>query len=139
MYRKDFILRMMDMLAEMIAGILGLIKRGDHNEASLALENAFQELLNKDMNFFLAIPEDNLASILLEEHNYTNNHLEVLSELFYAQAELDYSLGRRTESLALYAKSMKLLNFVMLRTDTFSMKHQTQFGLLKRKLEELAE
>jgi len=138
MYRKDFILRMMDMLAEMVAGILGLIKKGNYNEASQALENAFQELLKKDMSFFLKIPCENLISELLENHNYTNDHLEVLSELFFAQAELEYSQANKNESLIYNKKSLRLLDFVMNESDTFSLKRQARIEQLKMRIEEVS-
>jgi hypothetical protein len=35
MYQKDYILRMIEMLGEMIAGILGLIKKGEFEQAVL--------------------------------------------------------------------------------------------------------
>ncbi len=41
MYQKDFILRMIEMLAELVAGILGLIKKGDFQKASQSIDNAF--------------------------------------------------------------------------------------------------
>jgi hypothetical protein len=43
MYQKDYILRMLEMLATLIAGILGLIKKGDLQQASHALENACRD------------------------------------------------------------------------------------------------
>lgn len=54
MYQKDFILRMIEMIADLIALILGLIKKGDLPQASQLLENAYREFLKK-MLLFLEI------------------------------------------------------------------------------------
>ena len=38
MYQRDYILRMIEMIAELVAGILGLIKKGDLEKASDAID-----------------------------------------------------------------------------------------------------
>ncbi|MBN2612520.1 MAG: hypothetical protein JXB00_13265 [Bacteroidales bacterium] len=45
MYRKDYILRMIEMFGEMLKGILGMIRKKNYEEASQAIENAYNELL----------------------------------------------------------------------------------------------
>jgi NADPH-dependent glutamate synthase beta subunit-like oxidoreductase len=52
MYQKDYILRMLEMLSDLIALILGLIKKGDIRQASERLErdnkiNAIKERINR--------------------------------------------------------------------------------------------
>ena len=109
MYQRDFILRMIEMFAELVAGILGLIKKGDFQKASQSIDNAYQDLLKQDAVFFNKIPLDNLAKNLIEEHHYSNGHLEILSELFHVQGELSNAQGNNEESLMFYQKSLLLL------------------------------
>jgi hypothetical protein len=40
MYQKDYILRMIEMMAELVAAVLGFIKKGNYQQASRALEKA---------------------------------------------------------------------------------------------------
>ena len=87
MYQKDYILRMLEMFAQMIAGLLGLIRDGHINQASQTLENAYRDFLKNDASLFRKIPTEKLTETLLKEHNYTNDHLKVLSELFFAEGE----------------------------------------------------
>lgn len=138
MYQKDYILRMIEMLAELIAGILGLIKKGDYQEASQSLENAYQEFLKQDASFFQKIPKEELTTRLLHEHNYTNGHLEILSELFYAQAELLYAQGRQNESLDYYERSLILLDFVVKESRSFSLEKQSRLSELQGRIASLA-
>ena len=70
MYQKDFILRMIEMLAELIAGILGLIKKGDFQKASQSLESAYQDLLKEDSTFFNKIP----LNVFLRQPFSQNTH-----------------------------------------------------------------
>ena len=78
MYQKDYILRMIEMLGELIAGILGLIKKGDLKMAADKLDNLYYSMLKEDAVFFRDLPEEGLTDKLLHQHNYTNGHLEIL-------------------------------------------------------------
>ena len=134
MYKKDYILRMIEMIADLIAGILGLIKKGDFQKASQSLDNAYYDFLKQDAAFFQNIPTKELTNKLLIEHNFTNSHLEILSELFYAQAELLNAQGNQIESLNFYEKSLVLLNFVIKGSKTFSIEKQSKVSLIQNQI-----
>jgi hypothetical protein len=137
MYQRDFIMRMIEMIADLIAGILGLIKKGNYQEASQQLDNAYYDFLKEDAAFFKSIPNNELTEELLTRHNFTNGHLEILAELFYAQAELYYAQGSQKESLEFYEKSFTLLDFVVKESKTYSLEKQSALAELQRKIVEL--
>lgn len=120
MYQKDYILRMIEMLGEMIAGILGLIKKGEFEKAGEKLENIYYKLLKEDSAFFSNIPENKLTDKLLKDHNYTNGHLEVLAELFNVEAELCLAQGNKAGSLGYSRKSLILFEFIDKEYKTYS-------------------
>lgn len=135
--QKDYILRMIEMMAELIAGILGLIKKGQFQQAEASLDRAYNELLKEDSAFFNGIPLEKLTDTLIREHNYTHGHLEVLSELFFAQGELDFSQGKQQESLPYYERSLKLLEFILDESRTFSFDKDSRRAMLEQRLREL--
>jgi hypothetical protein len=137
MYQKDFILRMIEVIAKLVAGILGLIKKGDFQKAAQLIENAYQDLLKQDAVFFNNIPLHDLTKNLIQDYNYTNGHLEILSELFYAQAELTYAQERYDESLNYYQKSQVLLEFVIRESKTFSFEKQSKLSMLQNRIAQL--
>ena len=108
MYQKDYILRMIEMLGDLIAGILRLIKKGEFELATEKLENVYNKMLKEDSAFFRDIPENELTDRLLHQHNYTNGHLEVLAELFNAEAELRLARGNKTGSREYSRRSLRL-------------------------------
>lgn len=120
MYRKDYILRMVEMFGEMIARLLGLIKKGDYTLASKSIENAYLDFLQKEAAFFHVIPIKTLTQTLLKDHNYTNNHLEILAELFNAEAELNYTQDKHKECLPFAEKALLLFKFINSETKTYS-------------------
>ena len=126
MYQRDYILRMIERIGILLAGILGLIKKKDFQEASESIDNAYQDVLKEDAAFFNRIPFTNLTDTLIQQHHYNNGHLEILSELFYAQAELSYAQGIQNDSLQYYQKSLKLLEFIIEESKSFSLDKQSR-------------
>jgi hypothetical protein len=120
MYQKDYILRMIEMLGELIAGILGLIKKGKFEQASGKLDNLYYEMLKEDSAFFKDIPEKELTGKLLHQHNYTNGHLEILAELFNAEAELCMAQDNKAGAIEYSKKSLRLFGFIDTEERTYS-------------------
>ncbi len=134
MYQKDFILRMIEMIADLIAGILGLIKKGDYGQASQNLDNAYFNFLKQDASFFRSISKEKLTDELIKEHNYTNGHLEILAELFYAEAELLYAKGNCIESIEYYEKTLILYEFVAKESKSYSINRQSKMLMIQHRI-----
>lgn len=137
MYQKDFIMRLIQMIAEVIARILGFIKEGDSEQANLLLENAYRDFLKEDASFFRNLPKEKLTDELLTEHNYTHDHLKILSELFFAEGELNFAKGNMDASLNYYEKSLLILEFSEAPSNAFSLSSEAKINLLKEKIETL--
>jgi hypothetical protein len=137
MYQKDFILRMIEMMGEFIAGILGLIKKGELQQATLELDHAYFNFLKQDAAFFRNLEKDKLTTVLIEDHNYTNGHLEILSELFYAEAELLYTEGKHKESLEFYEKALILFEFIEQGSKTYSVDKKKRLPELQKRIAQL--
>ena len=139
MYQKDYILRMVEMIGDLIAALLGLIKKGDLEQAEKILERGYYELLRRDASFFQLIPKDQLTDKLLGEHHYTNGHLEVLSELFYAEATLSEAQNKLNNSRIYYEKSLVLLEFLEKEDKTWSVKREERKIILKERISALSD
>ncbi|WP_372751817.1 hypothetical protein [Labilibaculum sp.] len=135
MIQKDFIMRMIEMIAEVIARIIGLIKGGDPEQASLLLENAYRDFLKEDASYFRRLSKEELTHDLLEKHNYGNGHLEILAELFLAEGELNFAKGDVVNSLNYYEKSYLLLEFTVQNSKSFSLAKESKMIQLKEKIE----
>ncbi len=120
MYQKDYILRMLEMIRELIMGILGLIKKGDLEKAGDQLDRLYYDFLKEDSAFFTAIPAGELTQKLLHEHNYTEGHLEILAWLFDTEAELNLVRGNKEMCLEFSRKSLKLFEFIDNEQKTYS-------------------
>jgi hypothetical protein len=139
MYQKDYILRMIDMLGELVRAIIGLIARGDYRQAEQKLTEAYLTFLRKDASFFNSIPVDKLTAKLLTEHNYTQGHLEILAELFNAEALLREARGNHGESMVFYEKSLKLFEFTDEAYRTYSVDRQAKMERIRKRILEIKE
>jgi hypothetical protein len=120
MYQRDYILRMIEMLGDLIAGIMGLIKKKRFDEASEKLGRIYFDMLKQDATFFRNLSSEEISDRLLKDHNYTNGHLEILAELFYTEAELMLARGNRRGCLDFSLKSLKLFEFIDREYRTYS-------------------
>ena len=89
-------------------------------KASEELTNLYYDLLKEDVAFFKQIPAENLTQKLLEEHNYTNGHLEILAELFNAEVELCFSKNDAAGTKEFADKSLRLFTFIDTESKTYS-------------------
>jgi len=134
MFQKDYILRMIEMIGDLIAALLGLIKKGDFEQAEKIIERGYIELLRRDASFFQLIPREQLTDKLLGDHHYTNGHLEILSELFFAEATLSEAQNKLDNSIIYYEKSLTLLEFLEKEDKTWSAKREERIKLLNEKI-----
>jgi len=132
MYERDYIQRMIEMIGDLIAGIFGLIRKGRFDQAENELGNIYYDMLKKDAAFFRIIPKDQLTDKLLKEHNYTSGHLEILAELFNAEAELSLARGNKAGSLEYSEKALLLWEFV-------DREEKTLYPERLKKMEEIRE
>ena len=135
MYQRDYILRMIEMMAQFIAAILAILRKGSIPEARQMLETAYYDFLKQDAAFFHGIPEDRLTDELIGQHHFTHGHLELLSELFYAEGEVEQSAGNHDLSLACYRKALRLVQFIVDNSDTFSPIREERILLLRSKIQ----
>jgi len=139
MYQKDYFLRMIGMIRELIMGILGLIRKGEITKAGDEIEDLFNDFLRHDSAFFISIPARELTQKLLQEHNYTNGHLEILAWLFDVDAELELARENKKMSLELYRKSLILFEFIDNEQKTYSSERIEKMTAIKKRINQLAE
>jgi hypothetical protein len=93
--------------------------------------NAYYDFLKQDAAFFRNITTERLTEELLINHNYTNGHLELMSELFYAEAELAHKTGNMNDSLAFFQKTQLLLGFVIKNRKPILQKKKKRYSQLR--------
>ena len=134
MYQKDYILRMIEMIRVLIMGILGLIKKGELDLAGEKIDNLYYDFLKEDSAFFTFIPAEELTEKLLQEHNYTHGHLEILAWLFDAEAELELARGNNKLSHEFSQKALTLFEFLNNEQNIYSLERAEKIEALRKRI-----
>ena len=122
------------MLGDLIAAIFGLIRKGDYARAGENLNQIYYDMLKQDAAYFRTLPEDELTDKLLQEHNYTNGHLEILAELFNAEAELAIAKGDTDASLTYTRKALILFEYIDKAYRTYSQDRVDKMNTLRERV-----
>jgi hypothetical protein len=137
MYQKDYILRMIEMLFKFLGELMEFIQKGELDHSGKMLEESYNIFLREDAAFFRNIPEEKLTDWLLNEHNYTSGHLEVLAELFNAEAELRLARNDMKGCIEFSKKSLRLFEFVDSEYRTYSEERMNKMDTLRSRLSEI--
>jgi hypothetical protein len=138
MYQKDYILRLIEQIGDLIRGILGLINKGKFEQARQKLDDLYYETLKEDAAFFSLIPVEKITQKLLIDHNYTNGHLELLAELLFAESELALATGHLSESLEYSRKSLTLLTFIDAEYKVYSQERLDKMHIIRERIRKLS-
>ena len=125
---------MIEMIRELIMGILGIIKKGDLDIAGEKINNLYYDFLKEDAAFFTTIPAKDLTTKLLKEHNYNNGHLEMLAWLFDAEAELELARGNEKLCIEFSQKELILFEFIDNEQNTYSLERAEKIKALKKRI-----
>jgi hypothetical protein len=136
-YQKDFVLRMIEMVRDLIMGILGLIKKGELQRAEESLDRVYYDFLREDSAWFLSLGSENLTDKLLKDHNYNNGHLEILAELFNVEAELELAKGNKKACQEFSEKSLTLFEFLDNEQKTYSFEKAEKMNTLRKRIDML--
>jgi hypothetical protein len=138
MYQRDYILRMIDMIGQLIAAIMGKIKSGEYETASEQLGNLYYDVLKEDASFFRSLPEKEITDKLLQDHNYTNGHLEILAELFNAEAELSMAKGDKKAAIEYSRKSLLIFEFIDSEMKIYSLERINKIESIRKRIDTLS-
>lgn len=119
MYKKDFILRLIEELAKTVAHILGLKNSGKNTEAT--------EVINETLRSYFKLEEDDLSRLSPEELlkkvdiDTDASWHESLASLLFIKGSILLESGRSEEAGDLLLKSLSILQFLENRhNQTFS-------------------
>ena len=124
---KDYLMRQLMMLFEVIHKILGHRKRGENEEAEEQIQYFYNCLKIDDDVRELNIEE--LTELLVKRKKLSNEHIELLAFVIKEQGELEKDEKKR---INLFQKSYFLLEKVERESTSFSMDRQMKIAELKQ-------
>jgi hypothetical protein len=92
---EDVFMRQIDKMARALASILlsqvGLKNLGNIEEVVQYADEALKSKLNINIADIIEIPNDDLVSVLLEQHHLNNEHIGILADILFNSAKAKQS------------------------------------------------
>lgn len=123
---RDYLMRQLMMLFEVIQKILGYRKKGDKKQALQQIKY-FYTCLDIDKDVHSKSIED-LMDFLTNKKKLTNEHLEMVAIVLTEQGELAEEIKEKTD---FFRKSYFLLDKVERESTSFSMERQMKLSKLR--------
>lgn len=117
MIERDYIMRMIDLLAKVLARVIFLKKSLDFPKAADELASACRNLLGLDRDVIRIMDDDNLISLLSTDESMIGSKCYVLGMLLREEAGLSIVQGRLEEAVSLNVKALYLLTEAYIRAD----------------------
>ena len=126
---KDFLMRQLAMLFELISKIVRYRKNGEKEKALDEIAYFYQNLrIDSDIKMMRI---DELLTFLQKDRNLSNEHLEMVAFVLKEQGDLEEALQSK---LDFFRKSYFLLRKVDRESSTFSMDRQMKLADLEARL-----
>ena len=114
MGQEDLFKKQLDQLALLLGKTLTTILQLREKPGINISEQSFKtirEELNLDVNELLLEPSDKLINLLKDNYGYQNEHLNILSEIFYETACLLYENGEIEKAKLVFERALLLFEF----------------------------
>lgn len=135
MYQKDYILRMVEEMARVIAALVDLKQNKEFDKAYDLIEKTFDEKLGIEKDILLSMDQDELVDRLTDEFDYTASHLGMMAELLKLEADLLFDDEDRVQAGEIYRKALVLYNHVDKENKTYSFDRIKKVSAIKKRLE----
>jgi hypothetical protein len=131
MYQKDYIMRMIEAFAKMVAGIIGLIKKGDPDGAISRIKETYDIILKINPEELYQFDDHEWYTFCKER---SLDELEMIAELFKLEGEIRMDAGNSDEGLRMLYRSLELFKYVDGQSGTFSVVRFEKITTLEEEL-----
>ena len=120
MIKKDYILRIVEEFARVLAAILGLRQGGQLDEALMQTDKAYRGMLDVDPVVLKSVSLDQLLDYLQNEKEFDRYYLKMIAELLFEEGMIYHELGDPVMSRNVLEKAKLLIGYLMDNDATFS-------------------
>ncbi|MEL6253396.1 MAG: hypothetical protein AAFR87_15400 [Bacteroidota bacterium] len=112
MIQKDYLMRLIEEMATVVARLFGLMTEDRLQEAIKLLDKAYDSFFKFEGKLLRYTPKEELLKILTENENMEAEQMEIISELLRNEAEVWIKMGKLDEGIDVLGKSIHLLEYL---------------------------
>ena len=134
MYRRDYIIRMIEEARVALESLLGLYAEQKPDEAIRALELAARGFLHEDWQHILSLAPDDLPALLRYVEGWDRRKIETLAMLLYGHCIV--TPLTKTEGLPLLHRALRLFEWIDTTDELYSLERKKYINDLLKRLNE---
>lgn len=140
MIQKDYLLRMIEEAASVIARLMGLTTANKFEEAILLLDNTYDSFFKFEGRLLRFTPPESLLTVLLEQEKLEIEQLEIVASLLRQEAEVWIKMGKQTEAIDRLQKSILVLEHLeQAQAHIYSLERKAILNETRRRKDEIAD
>jgi tetratricopeptide (TPR) repeat protein len=109
MYRRDYLLRLMEQMNEAAGTMLGLKRQGKPLEALQTAEEMWKRLLGMNAKLFHSLPEEEIVSLLTHQGIVQTEKLLIAARLLKEEGDAYETLGENEPAYRRRLKALQLM------------------------------
>lgn len=134
MIQKDYILRLIEEAAKVLAVAFRLKNDADFDAAKKIIDDAYSKLLKVDKSDVLYVANDELIFVLTDNLQFDLKKIEILANFFAEDASLENNVLIKRN---LIEKSLLMIEYISKQDKIFSFERIAKLEKLKQMLETL--
>ena len=135
MIQKDYILRLIEEAAKVLAKALKLKNDGDYEQAKQILDEAYNDILKIDKNAALFVSNNEFIAYLTNGLQLEPGKIEILANFFTEDASIEENILTKKN---LIEKALLLYKYIGESDKTFSFERINKTTRLQKMLEDLS-
>lgn len=137
MLRKDYILRMIEEMVQMITKILGLLKNGESVKAYSIYTEGLQRILKLNEDELFSLDVDKIRFKFENEYGESFLGLENLADLIVKGGDIHIASNDEGRAEKCYIKALELLNVIEMESGIFSLNRQAKMVKVTQLLDQI--
>jgi hypothetical protein len=125
MEQRDYLMRQIEqlgqVLAQMLAWLLGIRKKGGGSLELEELERTYKSELDIDIEELIQIPVGDIIPFLKSKKEYFENHFEIMADILHETALNYFRHKRSQEGKKLLRKAIIILEYLQSSSKNYSM------------------
>lgn len=131
MYEKDYIMRMIEAFARMLAAILGFKQKGELDKARALIEEAYDTILKVSSGELKAYDQEQWEQFCSKR---SPEELEMLADLLKVEGEILLDTGNTEGADALLFKALQLFRLTDSQSHAYSVTRVDKISQLEQRL-----
>ncbi len=120
MFSRDYIMKLVEEFARLIAAITGLKLEGKPEEALAATDNAYRDFFEIEPAVIKSMSENEILDFLQKEKAYDNERIKMMAELLFEEGMIYIENGDPVSAGNVLEKSRNLIRYLSDNDNTFS-------------------